>query len=259
MNNTKITVITVCFNAENVIKETLLSVIEQTYQNIEYIVKDGNSKDGTIKIVREQLRDYPAVIISEADNGIYDAMNMAVKSATGEYCIFMNAGDRFVDSTVVEKIVEQITRNQNPDAIYGDTKFLYSDGNIISQKTGALYKHKLGFLFGGSICHQSFLAKTKLLQECPFSLEYKICADRECMISLLERGCRFVYSDIDIALCMVDGYSLQNVEKYEEEVDKCILQHFGPSRIMWHIIKLLKRNKALLKVGRKIFSVISKK
>ena len=130
---------------------------------------------------------------------------------------------------------------------------------IISQKTGAKYKHKTGFLFGGSICHQSFFAKTKLLQEYPFSLEYKICADRECMLSLLENGYRFAYCDIDIALCMVDGYSLQNIEKYEEEVDKCISQHFGLSCIVWYIMKLLKKNKTLLKVGRKFFFAITKK
>ncbi len=259
MNNIKITVITICFNAEETIKETLLSVVGQTYPNIEYIIKDGNSTDHTMMIVKENLKNYPAVIISESDKGIYDAMNMAVKSATGEYCIFMNAGDRFVNSNVVAKIVEQINRNQNPDAIYGDTKFLYSDGKIVSQKTGAIYKHKLGFLFGGSICHQSFFAKTKLLQEYPFSLEYKICADRECMITLLENGCRFVYCDIDVALCMVDGYSLQNVKKYEEEADKCIMQHFGLSRVVWYLIKQLKKSQYLLKMGRKVFFIISKK
>lgn len=259
MNNTKITVITVCYNAEKFIKETLLSVIGQTYPHIEYIIKDGNSTDNTMKIVRECLKEYSALIFSEPDNGIYDAMNVAASKATGEYIIFMNAGDRFAVSNIIERIVEQIELNNYPDAVYGDTMFLYSNGDVASQKTGAIFQYKFGFLFGGSICHQSFLAKTEFFRKKPFSLEYKICADRDWMISLLEDRCRFLYCNLDISLCRVEGYSLQNIERYEKEVEQCVSQHFGLGKSVWFLMKLLKKNKFLLKLGRKVFFNLSKK
>ena len=99
----KISIITVCFNAVGVIEKTILSVISQTYNDVEYIIIDGGSTDGTLDIVKK-YENYIAYWISEPDSGIYNAMNKGVKHATGLYCNFMNAGDFFINEKVLENI-----------------------------------------------------------------------------------------------------------------------------------------------------------
>ena len=94
MNNPKITVVTVCYNAVKDIEKTILSVVNQTYDNIEYIVVDGGSKDGTVNII-QKYEDRITKWISEPDKGIYDAMNKGILMATGDWINFMNAGDYF--------------------------------------------------------------------------------------------------------------------------------------------------------------------
>jgi len=105
--NKKISVVTICYNAASVIEETILSVINQTYPKVEYIIIDGNSTDGTVDIIKK----YESKItkwISEPDSGIYDAMNKGLKYAAGDYIIFMNAGDSFCHDKVLEEFIPQI-------------------------------------------------------------------------------------------------------------------------------------------------------
>lgn len=104
MNNNlpRVSVITVCYNAVSAIQRTILSVLSQTYENIEYIIIDGKSTDGTLAIIKK-YESRIAFWLSEPDNGIYDAMNKAIDKATGEWVLFMNADDEFVDNKVVER------------------------------------------------------------------------------------------------------------------------------------------------------------
>ncbi len=117
-NNEKISVITICYNAENTIEATIKSVLNQSYENIEYIIIDGGSKDKTMKIV-EQYKDRINVIVSEPDNGIYDAMNKGIRMATGEWLNMMNAGDCYADSDVLSEIFST--------SIPKDKTVIYSD------------------------------------------------------------------------------------------------------------------------------------
>ena len=98
-----ISVVTVCYNAADTIEKTMLSVLNQTYHDIEYIIIDGGSTDGTVEIIRKYA-DRIAYWVSEPDKGIYDAMNKGIKVATGEWINFMNAGDEFVDANVLDKL-----------------------------------------------------------------------------------------------------------------------------------------------------------
>ena len=99
----KISVVTVCYNAVNDIEKTILSVINQTYPNIEYLIIDGGSTDGTMDIVNK-YKDKIDVIVSEPDKGIYDAMNKGIDRATGDWINFMNAGDCFFEKETVNSV-----------------------------------------------------------------------------------------------------------------------------------------------------------
>ena len=110
MNNPKITEVTVCFNAAKTLEKTIQSVSSQMYDNIEFIIIDGASTDGTLAIIKK----YDTKItlwVSEPDNGIYDAMNKGLKLATGDFLIFMGADDVFVTNEVIEKVVSKIVKN----------------------------------------------------------------------------------------------------------------------------------------------------
>lgn len=122
MDKTAITVITVCYNAADSIATTMLSVLNQTFENIEYIIVDGNSTDSTLTIINDITKEYPSreiKIICEPDHGIYDAMNKGIKSAKGEWVCMMNAGDCFTDNDVLSKVFAE----NYPDNI----SFIYSD------------------------------------------------------------------------------------------------------------------------------------
>ena len=129
MNKPLISIITISYNAANTIERTILSIINQTYSNIEYIIEDGKSKDGTLDIVNKYKHQISA-IYSEKDKGIFDAMNKALHRSTGEWIIFMNAGDTFHNNEVISNIFEtQIPKEIS--VIYGDVYFITSkDYNI---------------------------------------------------------------------------------------------------------------------------------
>ena len=159
----KITVVTVAYNAIEDLKRTMQSVDAQDYPNIEYIIVDGGSTDGT----PQYLASYSGKLtrwVSERDRGIYDAMNKAVAMATGDYCIFMNAGDTFADSHVVTAAVEQMG---DADVAYGD---ILKRGEVVKAKEPCNC-HKMYY------CHQAAFVKTECLRQFPFDISHKMSAD----------------------------------------------------------------------------------
>ena len=127
----KITVVTVCYNAVKEIEKTIQSVISQTYDNVEYIIVDGGSTDGTLDIIRK----YSSRItrwVSEPDKGIFDAMNKSAHMATGEYINFMNAGDLFFDEKVLSDIFAG--RSYDEDVLYGSTRSEEHTSELQSQR-----------------------------------------------------------------------------------------------------------------------------
>ena len=121
----KVSIITVCYNSASTIEATILSVANQTYQNIEYLIVDGNSKDTTVEIIKKHNATV-AKWISEKDNGIYDAMNKGVEMATGEIIGILNADDVFANNKVVENIVKYFA-DDSIDALYADLKYVQRD------------------------------------------------------------------------------------------------------------------------------------
>ena len=152
MNNNlpRVSIITVCYNAVSAIQRTILSVLSQTYENIEYIIIDGKSTDGTLAIIKK-YESRIAFWLSEPDNGIYDAMNKAINNATGEWVLFMNADDEFVDNKVVERFVFVVKTHKNYAVYYGDTILRYAIGD---RPVKALGLKSMRYKIGRASCRE---------------------------------------------------------------------------------------------------------
>ena len=202
--NPLISVITVCYNAASCIEKTILSVINQTYSNIEYIIIDGGSTDGTIDIVNK-YKDRISVIVSEKDKGIYDAMNKGVTYATGEWVNFMNAGDTFYNSNVVTELFKD-NIEEKYTVVFGDT-------NVITQYKEIFvnYGYKKMHKYMPS-CHQSIFCRRYILMKYPFEWEkYKYAADFNLFYNLKQRNYLYKYIKVIVSnYDCKDGFTQRN-------------------------------------------------
>lgn len=210
MNSPLISVITVSYNAALTIEQTILSVINQTYQNIEYIIIDGGSTDGTLDIIRKYT-DKITYWVSEPDDGIYDAMNKGIKVATGKWINFMNSGDSFCDNNVLERIFS-VFYNEKVRFIYGDTILNY-DGHYKKAKPLPINYLKKGMPF----CHQSVFIRNDSINE--YKTKYKIAADFDYFFNAYKsygENC-FLYLAIPISVYeAISGVSANRIKTYRE-------------------------------------------
>ncbi|HCT92618.1 MAG TPA: hypothetical protein DF613_14750 [Lachnospiraceae bacterium] len=217
-----ITVITVCFNEKRKIRETMESVLCQTYPHIEYLVMDGASTDGTVDILREYESRGHIRMYSEPDAGVYNAMNRGVARASGDYVFFLNAGDLFFHERVVADMVSHMD-GDTAAIYYGKSCMVQADGlkQIVdfSQQEGTL-EEKL--LVGGMPCHQSIFAPRKLLEEHPFREEYQIRADYEWLLYAVGRGSRCV--GVPVTVCFYDAAGIsgriRNYRRWQRESEE---------------------------------------
>ena len=126
-------VITITYNAAATLEETILSVISQTYHHVEYIIVDGASTDGTMQIV-ERYRNKINKMVSEPDKGLYDAMNKGIDLATGDYLVFLNAGDSFHADTTLQQMVHTIKGKELPDILYGNTAIVDAQRHFVRMR-----------------------------------------------------------------------------------------------------------------------------
>lgn len=205
-----ISIITVCYNAEKEIAETLESVKNQSYQNFQYIVIDGKSTDQTLSILQSYSQTVKFALVSEKDQGIYDAMNKGVSLAEGELVYFLNAGDVFLHRDVLKNIAEFYAKNP-VDVLHGISVSV--DKNGITK----LIKHEnadILSLFRKTINHQAVFAKRSLLLENKkFDTTFKIYADYDWMLrTFLKEEVKTAYVPIGIALYRRGGFSDQHYE-----------------------------------------------
>lgn len=209
-NNPKITVVTVCYNAVDVIEKTILSVINQTYSNIEYIVIDGNSIDGTVDVIKK-YSDRICKWVSEPDKGIYDAMNKGTDLATGEWINFMNAGDFFVNNHVIEDLLPVF--EEKHDVIYGNTI-------IVNGRSKKFCKAFLDANMMPNFCHQSSFISTQLMRQYHYDQSYMIAADTDFFCKLHHNGIKFFYVDQTISIDDTNGISSNNRVCVYKEVSR---------------------------------------
>ena len=174
----KLTVITICYNCQDTIEQTIISVLEQTYKNFEYIIVDGNSNDDTKKIINK-YKDKITKIISEADKGIYDAINKGLKIASGEVISLLHGNDVFSNKEALFKITEEFNKDKNIDVIISDLAF---KNNLKINKISRYYKARTFkpwmLRIGYSPPHLSSFFKLKKIKELGYyNSEYKIAGD----------------------------------------------------------------------------------
>lgn len=158
----KISIITICFNNEQEIRATIESVINQTYNDIEYIVKDGGSRDGTMDIVNE-YKDKISQIIVCPDKGIYDALNQGIKAATGDVVGFIHAGDRLYESETIEKIAK-FHKENDIDISFGNSQTVNENGIVVRCNHSPRKPYKFWMDFGWMPSHMSMYAKKSVYE-----------------------------------------------------------------------------------------------
>lgn len=215
-------IITVCFNAAETIEQTIQSVLGQTYQEIEYIIIDGKSTDGTLDILLK-YQDKIAKIVSEEDAGIYDAMNKGIKLATGDLIGILNADDWY-DAAAVEQVVECFLKNET-DIVHGDIRLVWGDGRTEdAPKTGD--REKLWYSM--VIRHPATFVKRKVYEEQGlFDLNYKITADYEFILRCYSRKVKFTYLDKVLTNFRMTGISNTQGEQCAKETRRAALQYIG--------------------------------
>ncbi|MDL2265619.1 glycosyltransferase [Parabacteroides sp. OttesenSCG-928-G07] len=181
-------IITITYNASRWLEDTILSILNQSYPHIEYIIIDGASTDGTVDIIRKYASKI-SYWISEPDKGLYDAMNKGLQAATGDYVWFINAGDKLNATDIVQQIVEQIERlSELPDIIYGETSVVDENGELLGMRRLST-PEKLtwkSFRMGMLVCHQSFISKRTIAPL--YDLKYRYSSDFDWCIRCMKKA-----------------------------------------------------------------------
>lgn len=246
----KITIITVCYNSAATIEKTILSVAQQSYTNIEYIIVDGNSKDTTLAIVKKHSNKITKWI-SEPDKGLYDAMNKGIALATGDFIGILNSDDTFYSDTVIAEVVAFHAKN-NIDASIGNIVQHKANGKIVrlySSKSWTPEKLKIGFMPP----HPSIFFRKELFEKYGvYDLGFRIGADYELIARFfLKNKISWKYSGITTTAMLVGGLSSSGRISYNlitKEIQKALLMNDlvcsvfkVRTRFIWKIMGFLKK------------------
>ena len=239
----KFSIITVTYNAEKVLEDTIQSVISQTYRNVEYIIVDGASKDHTLEIVNKYHNRINKVI-SEPDKGLYDAMNKGIQLATGDYLCFLNAGDKFHDSETLQKIVHTLKGQELPDVIYGETAIVDEEGHFLhmSRLSTPAHLNWKSFKQGMLVCHQAFFANRELAINHLYDLQYRFSADFDWCIRIMKKAKCLHNTRLTLIDYLNEGMTTKNHKASLKERFCIMAKHYGLiSTILhhgWFVIRL---------------------
>ncbi|GAB2985583.1 glycosyltransferase family 2 protein [Mucilaginibacter puniceus] len=218
-----LSVITVVYNNVSHIERTLLSVLNQTYPHIEYIVIDGASTDGTVQVI-EKYKDRIAKLISEPDKGIYDAMNKGLALATGDYVLFMNSGDEIYAPKTVTQVFASA---DNADIYYGETEMINDKGESLGQR-----RHKApanftwrSFKYGMSVSHQAIYIKRALVE--PYDAQYQLSSDIDWIIRAAKKAKTIVNVNQYVAKYLVGGMSKAKHRQSLQERFDIMKRYYG--------------------------------
>ena len=227
-DNLKVTVVTVVYNDVKNIKNTIDSVVNQNYTNIEYIIIDGGSTDGTIDIIKSYIKGITRWI-NEKDEGIYDAMNKGLRMATGEWIIFLNSGDTLNNVHIISLFVDNCNRFLYADIVFGNV--ILNDGN----KRVLLKQNKKNVRYE-SICHQSqFIRVSALVSHGGYNRNFPIYADYEFQLStLLKKKGGIIYLPLTIADFNIRGVSSKPFYVFMREYLSVIRKNVSAKELFYY-------------------------
>lgn len=238
----KFSVITVCYNAEATLEDTIQSVISQTYHHLEYIIVDGASKDRTMDIVN-RYRERISVVVSEPDKGLYDAMNKGIRLATGDYLCFLNAGDSFHEDDTLQQMVHSIHGTQLPDVLYGETELVDHEGHFLRMRRLQAPEHLTwkSFRQGMLVCHQAFFARRDLVM--PYDLRYRFSADFDWCIKIMKQSKVLHNTHLTLIDYLSEGMTTRNHKASLKERFRIMVRHYGWASTvafhLWFVLRLL--------------------
>ena len=242
---TKFTVITITYNAEKVLERTLQSVLTQTYEDVEHLIIDGASKDKTLALAEaykkasdDSGQGHKVIIKSEPDEGIYDAMNKGLTQASGDYIVFMNAGDFSPQDDTLEEIAHRCHLNELPSAelpavLYGNTDIVDGEGRYLHPRrlqppaklTWRSFRH------GMLVCHQAFYARTDIAKNIQYDMQYRYSADVDWCIRVMKEADRLglpLYNiNKVVANYTEEGATTLHHHESLRERYRVMVQHYG--------------------------------
>jgi len=210
-----VSIVTITFNAEKVINETICSVLAQDLTDFEYVFVDGKSTDKTLQIIESYRPKFEEKgikfrVLSEPDRGIYDAMNKGIHLASGEWLLMLNAGDVLANENVLSRMF--LDQDYEADVIYGDT-IMTENGYYKKKVTYSpdMIKRQMPF------CHQSVFVRTDVLREYGFDTSYRLAADYDLFVRMYQDGVRFEYVKKLVSIYDMTGISEKNAIRTNEE------------------------------------------
>lgn len=248
MGNTRqltVSIITVCLNSDQTIRDTLESVCQQSYSAIEHVIIDGVSTDNTLKIVGE-YSETVSNIVSETDKGIYDAMNKGISCSTGDVIFFLNSDDQFYDANVVSDVVKVFQDRADISLVYGDAVYQADFGEIVSR-----YDHvnKNNIIFG-HLCHQAVFARRELFTNLgEFNLKFSINADYDWLLRVFFSDTNTYYIKRNIAKFNAMGRHMVDVEFLQKERRAVRMKYMNPVRYYFGDLLYRARRKYLRIIG----------
>lgn len=257
-NKPKITVVTVCYNAVKEIERTMLSVLNQTYPNIEYIIIDGASTDGTVDVIKKYA-DRLAFWVSEPDKGIYDAMNKGIEHATGEWINFMNAGDSFYDENIFDKVFNSV--DKDTIVVYGRLAMVNYGVKYLTHNTPL---DENFFAVHSCMPHQASFIRMEYQRVNFYDTTLKSASDYKFFFNALFKDrCKFQYLPIVIANFNMDEGMSKKISTILEAEDLHINGQWKSTRIKvetyiraakLYLYKIMPQN-----VSRKLYAITLRK
>ncbi|MEG1838443.1 MAG: glycosyltransferase family 2 protein [Bacteroidaceae bacterium] len=224
--NPRFSIITVTYNAEKVIEDTIQSIVTQTYKNIEYIIVDGASTDKTLAIIKK-YKDRINTLISEPDKGLYDAMNKGINHATGDYICFLNAGDSLHEDDTLQLMVHSLLGAELPDIIYGETALVDQEGHFLRMRRLTPPEHLSwkSFKQGMLVCHQAFFVRHTLVE--PYNLKYRFSSDFDWCIRMMKKSQILHHTHLTLVDYLEEGMTTKNRKASLYERFNIMVKHYG--------------------------------
>ena len=257
----RFSVVTITYNAEAVLQRTLDSVLCQSYEDVEHLIIDGDSKDTTLAMAESYKRQsdtsdngHQVIIQSEPDRGIYDAMNKGLTQASGDYVVFMNAGDTFPSADTLEQVAHhchlaELPSDELPGVLYGDTNMVDNEGRFLHPRQHRPPQQLTwrSFKKGMLVCHQAFYARTDIAKNVPYDLRYHFSADVDWCIRVMKEterlGLTLSNAGIVVANYMEEGTTTKNHKASLRERYLVMQCHYGAVQTFllhcWFVVRSL--------------------